>query len=104
MKGDVSCYVLGLRFRKAYAIRRITDWLAQSFYFQWGRISLPKLYGASKENTSMIRVFIGCSNKDCARELMGYFKIYLTNELTNPYCSNCNSVIERVIVRERENA
>jgi len=45
------------------------------------------------------RVFLGCSNSDCAREYIGEYKYYDKHEIQNPYCSNCDSVIERVIVK-----
>jgi hypothetical protein len=44
-------------------------------------------------------VFLGCSNSDCAREYIGEYKYYDKYEIQNPYCSNCQSVIERVIVK-----
>ena len=45
------------------------------------------------------RVFLGCSNSDCAREYIGEYKYYDKHEIQNPYCSNCGEVIERVIVK-----
>jgi len=49
------------------------------------------------------RVFLGCSNSDCAREYIGEYKYYDKHDIQNPYCSNycsnCGEVIERVIVK-----
>jgi len=61
---------------------------------------LPYLYCASKEGTAMkTRVFLGCSNSSCAREFIAEYKYYDKYEIQNPYCSSCQSVIERVIVK-----
>lgn len=43
----------------------------------------------------MIRVFISCPN--CGREATFHFRNYNTTEIQSPYCSNCASVLERVI-------
>jgi len=54
----------------------------------------------AKEGTAMkTHVFLGCSNPNCAREFVAQYKFYDKHEIQNPDCSNCDSVIERVIVK-----